>query len=369
MAVVLLAAGRGSRFNNYLPKSLVELGEQTVLEGMIRLIRKIDSGIPIYVITGYKSELVARQISEINDERVECVHNDVFEDDQNIISARLGLEFSISDTLVLEGDCIFNMETMEQFIAHIGRGTSVIFANEIAITGKNNAIVTSNDDGTISGYNIGERAETIELENWNDMAGAAIISNGDIQSFMDWFSGEEFDPRKTYYFQPLLDFSGSRIKTKVQILSEGSQSLSFNTQSQLIHVMERMGFEPQIKLIGTNFLRHVEGFSKKRVNWLKEKIVSDGIWNKPICIDGEFGIVMDGQHRMEVAKELGLVVVPALIFSHKNVEFWSLRANHEVSLDLIMENYQSGKTYPYKTVKYGFPVDVPVCSFGLEELS
>jgi len=368
MEVVILVAGRGTRFNEYMPKSMVRFGEETLLERTIKLVRGIESEIPIRVITGYESEQITKKVNELGDNNIYCIYNEKFEGDQNIISTGLGLEISESDTLVLEGDCVFNTQTMEQFISHLGKGKSVIFANKVARGGEKNAIVSSGKDSSISGYIIGERAESIRLDEWNNMAGAAIFSKSEIPVFLNWTRRGGFDPSNTYYFRPLLDFDGVEFETKVIRLSEGSQTLSFNTQSQLIRIKEEVGLETEIKLIETNFLRHVEGFSEKRVKWLRKKIVSEGIWNKPICIDGEFGIVMDGQHRMEVARELGFKIVPALIFNHDEVEFWSLRENHQVSQEKIMENFESGEIYPYKTVKYGFPVDVPACSFSLEEL-
>ena len=101
---------------------------------------------------------------------------------------------------------------------------------------------------------------------------------------------------------------------------------------------------------------------------LKDKIINEGVWNRPICIDSENGIVMDGQHRMEVAKSMGLTFIPAMMFSHNDVDFWSLRENHEVTLDLILSKSLSGNPYPYKTVKYSFPLDIPSCRISLEEL-
>ena len=368
MEVVILVAGRGTRFNGYLPKSLVGFGEETLLEKTIRLVRELGSEIPIRVITGYESEKISEKIRELGDPKIDCIFNEDFEDDQNIISARIGLEGSLADTLVLEGDCVYNSETMEQFVSYLGGDESVIFANKTANEGSNNAIISSNDDSSISGYMIGERPDSMDLGGWNDMAGAAIFSKSEIPVYIDWVRSGGFDPSQTYYFRPLLDFEGLEFKTKVVRLPSGSQTLSFNTQSELIRVKEEIGLETKIKLVKTSFLRHVEDYSEKRVKWLREKIVSEGIWNKPICIDGEFGIVMDGQHRMEVAKELGFTVVPALTFNHDDVDFWSLRKSHQVNKEKIMENFESGKIYPYKTVKYGFPVDVPSCSFNLAEL-
>ena len=67
----------------------------------------------------------------------------------------------------------------------------------------------------------------------------------------------------------------------------------------------------QIEMVEVDSLKHIEGFSKKRVQWLKDKIVTEGIWNKPVALDTEHYLVLDGQHRLEVARALGLRRIPA----------------------------------------------------------
>ena len=53
-----------------------------------------------------------------------------------------------------------------------------------------------------------------------------------------------------------------------------------------------------IEMVDVTFLKHIEGFSKKRVQWLKDKIVREGVWNKPVALDVSHGLVLDGQHRI-----------------------------------------------------------------------
>ena len=70
-------------------------------------------------------------------------------------------------------------------------------------------------------------------------------------------------------------------------MKENANFLSFNTQVEYIDAMEKLGIKTTIRLVDVKNLRHVEGYSTKRVEWLKDKIVKEGIWNKPICIDSE----------------------------------------------------------------------------------
>lgn len=125
-----------------------------------------------------------------------------------------------------------------------------------------------------------------------------------------------------------------------------------------------------LQLVPIERLRHIEDYGRKRVIWLKEKILSEGVWTVPLKIDDEYGLVMDGQHRMEVAKMLGLTVVPCLLYSYDEVDVWSLRENYEVNAALVIQRALAGDIYPYKTAKHRFPDGADVrCSFTLDELA
>lgn len=125
----------------------------------------------------------------------------------------------------------------------------------------------------------------------------------------------------------------------------------------------------QIEMVEVDWLKHIEGFSTKRVQWLKNKIVGKGIWNKPVALDSEHGLVLDGQHRMEVARALGLKRIPAVKYSYAEVKVWSLRPRkYEFTWETVVQRALVGDIYPYKTVKHEFPVSLPVCNFPLDDL-
>ena len=77
--VVILVAGRGTRFNGYLPKSLVSFGEETLLEKTIRLVREVGGEIPIRVITGYESGKISEKIRDLGDNNIDCIFNEDFD--------------------------------------------------------------------------------------------------------------------------------------------------------------------------------------------------------------------------------------------------------------------------------------------------
>jgi hypothetical protein len=124
----------------------------------------------------------------------------------------------------------------------------------------------------------------------------------------------------------------------------------------------------KIEWVEPRLLRHIEGFSARRVAWLKRKVTNEGFWTKPVALDDKHHLVLDGQHRMEVALALGLKRVPAVKFRYASVEIWSLRPKYSFVWQDVVERALTGDIYPYKTVKHRFPVEIPACNIPVEEL-
>lgn len=99
----------------------------------------------------------------------------------------------------------------------------------------------------------------------------------------------------------------------------------------------------------------IEDHSKERVDWLYDKIISEGFWSKPLAIAKEHNLVMDGHHRLEVSLKLKLRLVPCFFYSYKEIHIYSLKEGIEVSYEIIIENFLKSKIFPYKTVKHELP--------------
>mgnify|MGYP000893304802 CR=1 FL=1 len=123
-----------------------------------------------------------------------------------------------------------------------------------------------------------------------------------------------------------------------------------------------------MKLIKISELKPIEGHSKKRVNWLKNKIIKEQIWTKPICIEQKYNIVLDGMHRFEVAKLLKMKYIPCELFDYNDVKVWSLRSNHIITASIVIEKIKQGYIYPFKTVKHDFLSIIKLCNIPLKEL-
>jgi hypothetical protein len=132
---------------------------------------------------------------------------------------------------------------------------------------------------------------------------------------------------------------------------------------------------PGVKLVPVASLRHIEGFSSKRVSWLVSKMQKEQLWTRPVCLSPVkdargrvVHLVMDGQHRTEAALRLGLAQVPALLFDYHEVEIWSLRPSQAVSVERVIEKSLANDPYPYKTVKHRFTTPIPELALALASL-
>ena len=125
-----------------------------------------------------------------------------------------------------------------------------------------------------------------------------------------------------------------------------------------------------MKLIRLNLLKHIESFSEKRVANMRRKMETSGIWEKPISVERNHMLILDGQHRYEVARGLKLTHIPCELFDYEDEDLlvWSLRKECDVSKQLVIERSLSGNIYPYKTAKHKFPRTVEKVMIPLEDL-
>lgn len=133
-------------------------------------------------------------------------------------------------------------------------------------------------------------------------------------------------------------------------------------------MLSHLQLDEHIQLIAIDTLKHIESYSKKRVQWLVNKIVREQIWKKPLCIEKDYHLVMDGQHRLESAKIIGLNYLPCIIFNYLDIKIWSLRDDYYVDHDTVIARSLNHDIYPYKTVKHQFPCNLPQLNIPLNEL-
>lgn len=123
-----------------------------------------------------------------------------------------------------------------------------------------------------------------------------------------------------------------------------------------------------VGLIAVATLRDTEEVDEEHVTRLVETIQRDGVWRVPICVERTHHLVMDGHHRTEAARRMGLRHVPCLRFDYAQVRVTSRRPGLHVTPEDVIARGLSGRIYPVKTTRHEFPVDLPDCAYPIDAL-
>ncbi len=110
----------------------------------------------------------------------------------------------------------------------------------------------------------------------------------------------------------------------------------------------------RVEFVATEFLRPNECTSRERIIQLRDKIISEGLWKTPILAETNSLAIMDGHHRTEVAKLLGLAVVPVVLidYTDSRLDLSARRGDVLVSPEEVIRRSYTGERFPWKTTKH-----------------
>lgn len=126
----------------------------------------------------------------------------------------------------------------------------------------------------------------------------------------------------------------------------------------------------RIELVATELLRPNECTSLKGILQLRNKVLSEGLWKTPILVETSSFSILDGHHRTEVAKLLGLTKVPVVMvdYSDSRLCLSARRDDVLVSPEEVIRRSKSGDFFPWKTTKHVLSPGVQETSIPLSEL-
>lgn len=125
--------------------------------------------------------------------------------------------------------------------------------------------------------------------------------------------------------------------------------------------------EPPITFLNPYDIKETEHHLPEKLPALKEKILAEGIWRVPITVEKNSFVVMDGHHRLQTAKSLGLTLIPCVMLSYENVVVESRRADMLVTPKEIIRRGLAGDLYPAKSTRHIFSSEYS-CYIPLDEL-
>lgn len=113
-----------------------------------------------------------------------------------------------------------------------------------------------------------------------------------------------------------------------------------------------------IRLILIGKIHEHEAVDPVNLVLVKEKIRKTAVFKVPIIIDKHTFIVLDGHHRLQSCKELGLQKIPCILVDYlrdKTIKVFSRRPEISINKQRVIEMGLSDNVFPHKTTKHHIP--------------
>jgi choline kinase len=146
--IAILSAGIGSRIKSYEPRSLIKIGDKTLLEHQICAISQCFDSPEIITVVGYKADRIIKKMRG----GVRIVENQIHEKTNTSESMRLAFNNSMKNNfLFMHGDLYFNQQTLE----NIDYSKSfVIIDNKNMMDNKEVGLTVADGNATIFSYGL-----------------------------------------------------------------------------------------------------------------------------------------------------------------------------------------------------------------------
>lgn len=127
----------------------------------------------------------------------------------------------------------------------------------------------------------------------------------------------------------------------------------------------------EVVLVPVSSLRPHEFYIEDRVRRLMREILRDGSIRRPVIVDAKTMTILDGHHRVEVARRLGLARVPAILVDYDSdcvtVDSW--KKNIAVTKDTVRRAASSGRLLPPRTSRHRLCFEIPEARTPLSALA
>jgi hypothetical protein len=109
------------------------------------------------------------------------------------------------------------------------------------------------------------------------------------------------------------------------------------------------------------FFRPSEEVDDAHVQRLAEEVRRSGTWLSPLPVEADSGLVMDGNHRLQVARLLGLRRLPCipLRYGDERLRVRCWKTGRPFSLDELRGIVALPAVLPYKTTRHSFDPPLP----------
>lgn len=372
MQAIILLAGQGSRMgeltkNNH--KSLLPIStHETFLSRLMHQLNEYEFS-KVVVVTGYLNHLIERELRNYQ-LKIEVVYNDRFREDTNIYSMKLALDKvdSSEPVIVFEGDIWLDDFALKTIYEESLHDQSIWFTKGNFVPGLYGGVLKKDINNKVEDVRIVQLFEE-QFGEYQKLVGIMTFGTNEITPYKQFLNASVLNDTNQYYLTPWIDNLASLPCIGVDITQFKMESVNSESEyNKLYQELNAEKEEVQISLISIEKLKPIEDFIKERADQLFDTISKNEYWIKPIVIESEHHLILDGHHRFDVAKRMGLTRIPVVIVNYKDIEIWSLRSEEEVTHELVVSRALNDAIYPNKTVKHNFPFTIPECKIPIKNL-
>ena len=129
----------------------------------------------------------------------------------------------------------------------------------------------------------------------------------------------------------------------------------------------------RVQLIPVEVLKPHEQVIQKKVIQLEKMTMRWNAYTKPLLVDGGTGTILDGHHRFEIAKRLGLQCLPCVVVDYLEDDsialmLWPNSDREVITKQDVIDAGMSGDLMSPKTSRHLLSDDLPPISVPLSRL-
>ena len=131
-----------------------------------------------------------------------------------------------------------------------------------------------------------------------------------------------------------------------------------------------MSREPEFRLVRIDRLRGHEEHDPSKVDELVEQLRRAGTFDEPIWVARDSWVILNGHHRVEAARRLGLKRIPAWLVDYDGelVDLDRWKPGPPIAKAEVVRRARHGPPFPPKTTRHRLRVELPPKRVPLSEL-
>jgi len=125
------------------------------------------------------------------------------------------------------------------------------------------------------------------------------------------------------------------------------------------------------KIVNIKKLKQHEKIDLAHLSELKAIIKRANVFKEPIIVDKQYLVVLDGHHRLNICKQLGLSKIPCVFVDYLNdskIKVTTRRKGYKITKGNIVNMALQSKVFPKKTTKHYIPYRIKNLKIPLTKL-